>query len=267
MKNVALVITFLLFAKRHSFAQTTPSQGEKTVLLDYYFNNERHKDAAGNLVRYHYTWEDTANTGFSIWGRVFRMMGAHTDSLPVAPTAANLKQVSVYIIVDPDDDREVPNPNYPGEQDITAIEHWVKAGGVLVLMSNDSANCEFPHFNHLAEHFGIHFNFNDYHKVTGNQYEMGAFRLPENDNIFRTTKKIYIKELSTLQLSGAAKAVFTDSGNVIMAVARIGRGTVFAVGDPWFYNEYMNGRKLPADFENFNAARDLAQWLLNQAKN
>jgi unsaturated rhamnogalacturonyl hydrolase len=245
----------------------TPSQRAKTVMLDYYFNNERHKDAMGNLVRYHYTWEDTANTGFSTWGRLFHAAGANTDSLPVAPTTANLERASIYIIVDPDDEKEVPFPNYPTEADITAIENWVRAGGVLVLMGNDSANCEFPHFNHFVEHFGIHFNFNDYHKVTGNHYEMGAFTMPENDTIFRTTKKIYIKELSTLQVSGVARPVFTDSGNTIMAVARIGKGTVFAVGDPWFYNEYTDGRKLPADYENYNAARDLAQWLLRQAKN
>jgi unsaturated rhamnogalacturonyl hydrolase len=241
-----------------------PPQRAKTVMLDYYFNNERHKDAAGNLVRYHYTWEDTANTGFSTWGRIFHAAGAYTDSLPVAPTTANLERASIYIIVDPDDEKEVPFPNYPTETDIAAIENWVRAGGVLVLMGNDSANCEFPHFNHLAERFGIHFNFNDYHKVTGNHYEMGAFRIPENDTIFRTTKKIYIKELSTLQLTGVARPIFTDSGNTIMAVARIGKGTVFAVGDPWFYNEYTDGRKLPADFQNYNAAGDLARWLLNQ---
>jgi hypothetical protein len=195
------------------------------------------------------------------------MNGAHTDSLPTAPTAEKLKKAAVYIIVDPDDEKEVPAPNYPDEHDIAAIEHWVRAGGVLVLMSNDSANCEFPHFNHLAEHFGIHFNFNDYHKVTGNHYEMGAFTVPPNHPIFATTSKIYIKELSTLELSGDAKPAFTDSGNTIMAVARIGKGTVFAVGDPWFYNEYTDGRKLPADFQNYNAARDLAEWLLRQANN
>ena len=237
---------------------------KKTVLLDYYFNNERRKDPTGTGVRYHYTWEDQANSGFSLWGHLFRMNGAHTDSLPTAPTAEKLKKAAVYIIVDPDDEKEVPSPNYPDDHDIAAIGQWVRAGGVLVLMSNDSANCEFPHFNQLAEHFGIHFNFNDYHKVTGNHYEMGAFRLPENDSIFRTTKKIYIKELSTLQLSGTAHPAYVDSGNTIMAVARIGKGTVFAVGDPWFYNEYTDGRKLPADFQNYNAASDLARWLLNQ---
>jgi len=238
----------------------------KTVLLDYWFNNERRKDITGAQVRYHYTWEDLANSGYAIWGNLFRMAGAHTDSLPVAPTKENLKKASVYIITDPDNEKEAVDPHYPTDADAKAIEDWVKAGGVLVLMSNDSANCEFPHFNHLAEHFGVHFNFDCYHKVTGSQFQMGAFTMTGQDGIFHTTHKIYIKELSTLRLSGPAKAIYTDAGNNIMAVAKIGKGTVFAVGDPWFYNEYTDGRKLPADFENYNAARDLAQWLVSSAK-
>ena len=94
---------------------------------------------------------------------------------------------------------------------------------------------------------------------------MGAFNMTVQDAIFRTTHKIYIKELSTLDISGFTNPVFVDSGHNIMAVSHIGLGTVFAVGDPWFYNEYTDGRKLPADFENYNAARDLAQWLLKSA--
>ncbi|WP_188931627.1 glycoside hydrolase family 88/105 protein [Puia dinghuensis] len=238
----------------------------KTVLLDEYYNNEHKKDITGATIRFHYIWDEMDNNGYGIWGHVFRMNGAHTDTLTVAPTAANLAKASVYIIVDPDNERESPAPNYPTDQDITAVENWVKAGGFLVLMANDSANCEFTHFNRLAAHFGIQFNFDDYHKVTGNQFEMGAFTMTGQDSIFRNTKKIYIKELSTLSLSGPAKPVFTDAGHNIMAVARVGKGTVFAVGDPWFYNEYTDGRKLPADFENYNAARDLSNWLLQQAK-
>ncbi len=238
----------------------------KTVLLDYYFNNEYRKDITGTSVRYHYTWEDRANSGFSLLGHLFRQYGAHTDSLTVAPTADNLKKASVYIIVDPDDEREVPSPHYPGPAEIASIENWVKNGGVLVLLSNDSANAEFTHFNMLAARFGIHFNYDDYHKVTGSNFSMGAFTMTAQDAIFKRTTKIYIKELSTLQLTPPAKAHFTDNGNVIMAVSRVGKGTVFAVGDPWFYNEYTDGRKLPADFENYNAARDLVQWLLAQAR-
>jgi len=238
---------------------------EKTVLLDYYYNNE-HKDSAGVRVRYHYTWEDKANSGFSLWGDIFRQHGLRTDSLPVAPTADGLKRASIYIIVDPDDERESPSPHYPAPADIRAVYNWVKAGGVLVLMSNDSANAEFSHFNKLAERFGIHFNLDDRNKVVGHNFEQGAFILPAGDSIFKTTHKIYIKELSTLRLSGPAKPHFTDHGDVIMAVAKIGKGTVFAVGDPWFYNEYISGKILPAEYENYNAANDLVKWLITQIK-
>ena len=261
---------FLLAAVATDELYTSFGTKEKTVLLDYYFNNERRKDITGGSVRWHYTWEDKANSGFSILGQLFRQYGAHTDSLPVAPTADNLKDAGIYIIVDPDDEREVPSPHYPGPAEIGAIADWVKAGGVLVLMSNDSANAEFTHFNVLAGTFGIQFNYDDYHKVTGNHYEMGAFTMtgkeaPAPRSIFKTTKKIYIKELSTLQLNPPARPYYSDSGHVIMAIARVGKGTVFAVGDPWFYNEYTDGRKLPADYENYNAARDWVQWLLLQA--
>src|ERR1700722_6524680 len=95
---------------------------------------------------------------------------------------------------------------------------------------------------------------------------MGAFKLSDNDPIFVGAPKIYIKELSTLALKPPAYAHFTDSGHVIMAVAKVGMGTVFAVGDPWFYNEYLDGRKLPPDYENYYAARDLMIWLLKQAQ-
>jgi unsaturated rhamnogalacturonyl hydrolase len=255
----------LLAMEERDELYTANGHGYKSVLLDYYFNNERRNDITGASIRYHYTWEDRANSGFSLLGHLFRQYGAHTDSLPVAPTAENLKKAAVYIIVDPDDDREVPDPHYLEAKEIGVIDDWVKAGGVLVLMSNDSANAEFEHFNVLAGTFGIQFNFDDYHKVIGNNYSMGAFEFAGKDTIFKTAHKAYIKELSTLRLQPPARAHFTDDGHVIMAVARVGKGTVFAVGDPWFYNEYTDGRKLPPDFENYNAARDLVQWLLRQA--
>ena len=80
--------------------------------------------------------------------------------------------------------------------------------------------------------------------------------------LFKNVKKIYIKELSTLKLNGNAKPVLTDSDGVIMALSKFGNGYVFAVGDPWFYNEYIDNRKLPAGFENFKATKNLFDWLL-----
>ena len=61
-----------------------------------------------------------------------------------------------------------------------------------------------------------------------------------------------------MSLSGKARAVVTANGDNIMAIAKHGKGTVFVIGDPWLYNEYVDGRRLPAEFENFNAAQDLA---------
>jgi unsaturated rhamnogalacturonyl hydrolase len=49
-----------------------------------------------------------------------------------------------------------------------------------------------------------------------------------------------------------------------MSIAKIGKGTVFAVGDPWFYNEYFDGRKLPASLENYKAGEDLVKWAIKQ---
>jgi unsaturated rhamnogalacturonyl hydrolase len=77
---------------------------------------------------------------------------------------------------------------------------------------------------------------------------------------------VHLKEICTINAKAPVQAVFKDKGDVIMAVAKVGKGTVFAVGDPWLYNEYIDGRKLPAMFENYKATEDLVQWLLKQSK-
>ena len=238
----------------------------KKVLLDYYFNNEFKKGLFGQMERFHYNWEDRANSGYSMLGDIFRQYGAKTASLATAPSAALLKNASVYIIVDPDTDKESAKPNYVQPGDAQVIYDWVKAGGVLLLMTNDSGNAEFTHFNQIPEKFGMHFNENSINHVTGNQYEMGALSIQSDDTIFKNEKKVYIKELATLAVKEPAKAHYKNAaGDVIIATAKIGKGTVFAVGDPWFYNEYLDGRKLPADFDNYKAAADLVQWLLKQS--
>jgi hypothetical protein len=253
MKIPALL--FLLFSGTTAISQV--------VSLDYFFNREFRKAKTGQAERFHYTWEDTAQTGYSIWGHIFRQLGADTKSMDAAPTAANLKSTGVYIIVDPDTENETGQPNYIGSDHIKAISNWVKAGGVLVLLANDSANTELKHFNQLAKKFGIHFNNDLRNKVKGDDFDMAALMVPEGDPIFKTAKKMYIKDICTIKLTRKAKSAFTDKGEVIMATAKFGKGTVFAVGDPWFYNEYCNGR-LTSGFDNDKAARDLAGWLLMQ---
>ena len=234
----------------------------RRVGLDYFYNNEYK-----NNKRYHYIWEDHDNSGFSELSKIIKSYGADIDSLITAPTLNILKNFNIYIIVDPDTPEETAKPNYidPGAvKDITA---WVKKGGVLVLLANDSANCEFTHLNKLAEEFGIHFNEDSENRVPGKNYDLGKFdNLPDHP-IFKDVKKIYLKEISTIKLNKNALPVLNQRGKVFMAASQYGKGYVFAVGDPWLYNEYIDNRKLPDDFDNFKAAENLFGWLLSKTIN
>lgn len=244
-----------------------PGRG-KTVVLDDYFNHEIRpsKNFKGDEV-WHYKWNERPDAGFSFWGSQFRSMGANIAQMRSEPTASELAKASVYIIVDPDTAKETANPNFVEPRHVKAIDDWVKRGGVLVLMGNDGQNAELDKFNTLAETFGIKFNKDrKFEVVPSTNYQMGGIDIAAGNPIFATTKKIFVKEVSTLTLSGKAKAVVTANGDNIVAMAKHGKGTVFVIGDPWLYNEYVDGRRLPAEFQNFVAARDLAKWLLMQAK-
>ncbi len=258
MKCIQHIIVFFLLLM---FSNAT----SQTVTLDYYFNHEFRAAKDGKTERFHYTWEDTTNSGYSIWGNIFRKNGMTTDSLEAGPTLQNLEKSDIYIIVDPDTKKETSSPNYIESKDIKVISDWVKKGGVLVMLANDSANVELQHFNKLAGVFGIKFNSDDRNLVEGENFEMGALEISADDPIFTTARKIYLKEICTLSVKNPAKAVFTDNGDVIMAASKYGRGTVFALGDPFIYNEYCNGR-LPASFDNNKAAEDLCKWLKRQAE-
>ncbi|EHQ28640.1 DUF4350 domain-containing protein [Mucilaginibacter paludis] len=240
-------------------------KAQTVVTLDYFFNHESHKNADGQMERFHYLWEEKDLNGYSNWGDAFVKNGATLKSLDAAPTAASLKGSDIYIIVDPDTKKESPNPNYIEAAHIKAIAGWVKDGGVLVLMANDSANVELPHTNKLAAVFGLHFNDDIQNHVIGNNIAAGTLMIPPNHPIFKTAKKVYLKDMSSITLSGKAKAAYTKNGAVLFATVKYGKGTVFAVGDPWLYNEYTNGH-LPAGYDNDKATDDLAQWLIAQAK-
>jgi unsaturated rhamnogalacturonyl hydrolase len=244
----------------------TQSTGKgKTVLLDRYFNSEKRKGPGGSLGYWHYPWEEYSHPGFAGLGHIFNRYGAKLASLDVAPTTDNLKKASVYIIVDPDHLKDNPKPNYISSKDIKAISDWVKAGGALLLMANDSANCDLQHFNKLGEAFGIHFTNQSRNMVKNDEYETGVV-IPNDKKVFSEPYKMYLKEISVLMVKSPAKALVTKNNEVIIATAKYGKGSVFAVGDPWLYNEYLDGRKLPAEYPNYKAAEDIVKWLLTQSK-
>jgi unsaturated rhamnogalacturonyl hydrolase len=132
-------------------------------------------------------------------------------------------------------------------------------------MGNDVGNAELDHFNTLAKEFGIQFNKDVRNRVQGNEYQTGKLTVQSPHQIFRTSRTLFLKEVSTLQVSHRARAVLEDRGDKIMAVARLGKGIVFVIGDPWLYNEYTDGRRLPAEYDNYKAMVDLTLWLISHA--
>lgn len=230
---------------------------DKIVLLDRYFNNE-YKDGK----RYHYTWDDRFDSGFSWLGNIISDHGAKLTNLDVAPSGANLKNANVYIIVDPDTKKESENPNFISGNDVKIIQEWVKDGGNLLLMTNDTTNCEIHYSNELSKVFGIEFTNKNINFVKNDQFQEGSISISTHHEIFPNAQQIYVKELVTLKTKKPAVVQVKKGKDVIIATSVYGKGKVLVIGDPWLYNEYVNGRKLPDTFHNFEAATDLIKWLL-----
>jgi unsaturated rhamnogalacturonyl hydrolase len=236
----------------------------QTVLLDAWFNSQRRPDAFGQPVYFHYKWNDQSNSGFSLFGHIFNNFGAKTKTLSTQPTLAALKQAQVYIIVSPDIPAKNPKPNYVQPEDAARIVAWVKAGGVLVILENDPGNADIDHLNLLSERFGIHYNNVLRNQVDGRKFEMGKLAIPGGGPIFHEPHTAYMKEICTISAKSPALPALCDRGDILMATAKYGKGTVFATVDPWLYNEYTDGRKLPAEYDNYAAGQELARWILEQ---
>jgi len=253
---------YFLFLSLIFFLIQQDSVAQSVAGLDNWFNRETN---AKTGQPFHYLWSDTEWSGYSRWGEIFTSRGAQIITIE-KPLPSVLKKIDIYIIVDPDTTTESKSPNYILPGDIRAITKWVRRGGVLAILSNDAPNCEFTHLNQLASEFGMRFSHVTLKSVTGTQFEMGACtNLPEH-RLFKDVLKIYIKEVSDIVLSGSAKAVLTENGKVLIAENRIGKGYVFAIGDPWIYNEYIDHDRLPESFENRKAAENLTDMLLEFTK-
>jgi unsaturated rhamnogalacturonyl hydrolase len=256
-KRDFLIMTILLaaFALKNSVAQPV-------VGLDNWYNRETN---AKTGLPFHYLWTDKEWSGYSRWGQIFESKGATIKTIE-RPTVTILKGIDVYIIVDPDTTTESKSPNYLMADDIKAIKKWVKKGGALAILANDAPNCEFTHLNMLMKNFGMTFNHVTLHPVTGTNFEMGASKDFPDHPLFKGLTKIYIKEVSDINLSGKAKAVFTENGKTLIAENKYGKGYVFAIGDPWIYNEYIDHDRLPESFENRKAAENLTDLLLGYTR-
>ncbi len=235
---------------------------QPVVALDNWFNRETN---AKTGIPFHYLWTDKEFSGYSQWGEIFKNRGAVITTIE-KPAKEVLKEADVYIIVDPDTTTESKSPNYVLPDDVRTIKKWVKQGGVLAILANDAPNCEFTHLNRLTSKFGIRFNHVSLHPVINRDWEMGAVKALPDHPLFKGVSKIYIKEVSDIELSKNAKAILTENGKVLMAETVFGKGYVFAIGDPWIYNEYIDHALLPESFENLKAAKNLTDLLLGKVK-
>jgi hypothetical protein len=250
---VSVILSF--FFVQNSFSQPV-------VGLDNWYNNETNAQTG---KPFHYLWSDTEFSGYSRWGEIFISKGAKITTIK-KPDKNVLSKINIYIIVDPDTTTENPSPDYIMNEDIECIQKWVTSGGVLAVLANDGPNCEFTHLNQLMIKFGMTFNHVTLHPVTGDNYEMGAsMNLPDHP-LFKGVTKIYLKEISDINISGNAKAVLTEKGRILIAENRFGKGYVFAIGDPWIYNEYIDHDRLPESFQNRKAAENLTDLLLSYSR-
>lgn len=252
---ILLVLIISCFAIQKAISQPV-------VGLDNWYNSETN---AKTGKPFHYLWTDTEDSGYSRWGEIFSDRGAKLTTVG-KPDSKVLGEMDIYIIVDPDTTKETPNPNYIAEEDIMAIKSWVKKGGVLAVLANDAPNCEFTHLNKLMSEFGMTFNHVTLHPVTGTNFEMGACVNLPGHPLFKGVSKIYIKEVADINLSGTSKAILKENGKILMAENKYGKGYVFAIGDPWIYNEYIDHDRLPVSFENRKAAENLTDLLLSYTR-
>ena len=209
-------------------------------MLDAWFNSQQRKNAAGQEEYFHYKWNDSSDSGYSLFGQMFASHGASLQTLYQAPTMDRLKNAQLYIIVSPDNPAKNPNPHYVQPQDADQVAAWVKQGGVLVLMENDPANADIAHLNLIADRFGIHFEDVLKHHVIGDHVEPGYIPVSGGGPIFQHPHTLYMKDTCAISLKAPARALLEDKEGIVMATARYGRGTVVAVVDPWLYNEYTD---------------------------
>lgn len=238
------------------------SYAQPIVMLDAYYNNETKKDASGKDIHWHYAWEDASDGGFADFGKIFLREGATLKTLYSSPSKKILQNSSVYIIVDPDHVKDNPSPHYMNHQDANEIVKWVRKGGVLLIMANDSINCDLEHFNILAKKFGIEFLNRSVNMVKGVNYEMGKVYPTNGNSIFSDGLNIFMKDVSALNISKNVQPIASNGIDIVIAHSNEGKGHVIAVGDPWMYNEYIGYRRLPPSFQNTSAAEQLVKVLI-----
>lgn len=255
---------FLMASTEMEYApESTLAHGD-TVVIDGWFNSQQRTDAFGQPALFHYKWNTWDAPGYSLFGHLFREFGAQTKELDSRPTAAALKDVAVYVVASPDNVDKNPQPHFATRGDAEEIAEFVESGGVLVIMENDTSFADLDHFNKVSDQFGIHFNSVLRKHVEGTNWEQGKITIDGGGPIFHHPHTIYVKDVCTITVTRPAHSMLEEGSDIFLATAKYGKGTVVAMTDPWLYNEYTDGRKLPAMYDNYAAGKEFVHWILQQ---
>jgi unsaturated rhamnogalacturonyl hydrolase len=255
---------FIMASTEMEYApEATMSLGDN-VVVDGWFNSQLRTDAFGQQAEFHYKWNTWDNPGYSSFSHLFHEFGAQTSEHDAEPTLANLKGADVYVIASPDNLDKNPNAHFANAQDANQLAEWVKTGGVLVIMENDTSFADLDHFNVIGDKFGIHFNSVLRKHVIGTNWEQGRIDIDGKGPIFHHPHTIYVKDVCTISVTKPARDVLDEGDDVFMATAKYGKGTVIAMTDPWLYNEYTAVRKLPDLYDNYAAGKEFVRWILQQ---
>jgi unsaturated rhamnogalacturonyl hydrolase len=227
-----------------------PPPSRKVIAVDGWHNREKQP---------HYRWEGVYNGGFSKLGEMLTGLGAELRTIEESTTSRTLAGIDCLIVVDPDTPAESPDPHYFNSAEIADLERWVNAGGRLLLLGNDKGNAEFEHFNQLAARFGIQFIEGKH--ATAQGVSKLKLKGPAAHPVFAGGLEFYAVDLAPLRITAPnAEILLSESDVPLMAVVKHGKGLVFALGDPWLYDEYIGAG------DNRRIGENLFRYLLWETK-
>jgi Domain of unknown function (DUF4350) len=230
MKNrILLTVLFMC-----GLFMSQSSAQKPLVALDCYHNTE---------TPAHYTWQKVNLGGYSQFAQLLLGLGTDTSTITGPLDSATLAPVGVLMIVNPGTTHLI------AASEIDAVDKWVQQGGKLMCFANNAGHVEFVHYNQLVARFGI--TFNDTTQTGGSNFTP----VPQNE-VFSACTTFYIVDMCNLSLVSPATSIFTFQGSVLMATSVKGKGKVFAVGDPWVYDEHIAAKN------NIKGITQVMNWLL-----
>ena len=256
---------FLLASTEMEYAPESKLGRGDTVVVDGWFNSQQRTDAFGQQVYFHYKWNTWDEPGYSLFGHLFREFGAQTSELDAEPTLANLKGAQVYIIASPDNVDKNPHPHFANAEDADADRRL----GQRRRRARDHGERHLlrrprPLQRHLRQ---IRHPLQQRAAQARRRHQLGAGKnrhrrqrphLPPSRT--PSTSKMSAPSPSAARLMPCSPKATTSS----WPPRNTGREPSIAMVDPWLYNEYTDGRKLPAIYDNYAAGKEFVRWILEQ---